>query len=101
MSPSYNTTPTFSASTGKVSVPANSYVVIVNNKVSGVDKVESDNFGTQGPEVYAVGGDIVIHGAYTNAEVYAASGARAPLTGLAPGIYMVRVDGYTCKIAVR
>ena len=101
VSASYNTTPTFSASTGKVSVPANSYVVIVNNKVSGVDKVESDNFGTQGPEVYAVGGDIVINGAYTNAEVYAASGARAPLTGLAPGIYMVRVDGYTCKIAVR
>lgn len=53
-SASYNTTPAFSAATGRITVPANSYVVIVNNKVSGIDGIESDNAG-QRTEVYGRG----------------------------------------------
>lgn len=99
-SASYNTTPSFSASTGRITVPANSYVVIVSNSVSGIDGIETDGAGHR-TEVYAVGGDIVINGDYAEAEVYTASGARAPMTGLASGVYLVRVDGVTYKVAVR
>ena len=98
-SASYNTSPSFNASTGRITVPANSYVVIVNNSVSGIESVETD--GAIRTEVYAVGGDIVINGEYTDAEVYTASGARAPMSGLGTGIYLVRVDGVTYKVAVR
>lgn len=100
-SASYNTAPAFSAATGRITVPANSYVVIVNKAVSGIGEVWTDNDADIRTEVYAVGGDIVINGKYETAEVYTAGGARVPMTGLGRGIYLVRVDGRTFKVAVR
>lgn len=96
---SYNTTPAFDAATGRVTVPANSYVVIVNKAVSGIDGIEAES--ELHNEVYSVGGDIVINGAYTYAAVYGTDGSMHPLTGLQPGIYLVKVDAHTYKVAVR
>lgn len=96
---SYNTDPVFDAANAKVTVPANSYVVITSNNVSGIDNIVSDSAVAN--EVYAVGGDIVINGSYSVAEAYSVSGARVGLTGLTPGVYVVRVDGNTYKVAVR
>lgn len=98
-SASYNTTPEFNASTGRVTVPANSYVLIVSNDVSGIDGIEAD--GVSATEVYAVGGDIIVNGEYSVVEAYDMAGARVPLKGLSAGIYVVRVDSKTYKIAVR
>ena len=100
-SASYNTAPTFDASTGIITVPANSYAVIVSKNVSGIDGVIGDDFGAVKNEVYAVGSDIVINGEYTTAAAYSTSGARVPMTGLTPGVYIVTVDGRSHKVAVR
>jgi len=100
-SASYNTNPTFNAATGQITVPANSYVVIGNNSLSGIEGIVADKGGAMSVEVYSVGGDIIINGEYAGAEVYGADGARRPMTGLAPGIYVVRVDNRPYKVAVR
>ncbi len=100
-SASWNTTPSFDAATGRITVPANSYVVIVNKSVTGIESVTPDGDGAIRNEVYSVGGDIIINGEYTTAAVYSAGGARMPMTGLTPGIYVVTVDGTGYKVAVR
>ncbi|MCM1319971.1 MAG: alpha-amylase family glycosyl hydrolase [Muribaculaceae bacterium] len=99
-SKSYNTNPTFDAATGRITVPANSYAVIVSRNVVGIDEVGVDT-GVISTEVYSVGGDIIINGSYSVAEVFSTDGARKPMTGLTPGIYVVRVDNQTFKVAVR
>lgn len=99
-SASYNTTPTFNAATGQITVPANSYVVLVNNAVSGIEGIGADTDLVRN-EVYAIGGDIVINGDYSVAEVYSTDGSRMPMTGLVPGVYVVRVDSQSFKVAVR
>lgn len=98
-SASYNTTPEFNASTGRISVPANSYVLIVSNDVSGIKNIEAVT--TAGNEVYSIGGNIIVNGEYNLLEVYNASGMRMPVSGLTPGIYVVRVDNKAYKVAVR
>ncbi|MCM1005954.1 MAG: alpha-amylase family glycosyl hydrolase [Prevotella sp.] len=100
-SKSYNTNPSFNAETGKITVPANSYVVIANNKVSGIESIGSDSDNFVRNEVYSVGGNIIINGEYSTAEVFSTAGTRQPLTGLTPGIYIVRVDNNTFKVTVR
>ena len=65
-------------------------------EMSGVDSLPA----TSEVKVYTSGSDIVILGDYTRAEAYTLSGARAPLTGLASGIYLVRVDDKTFKVIV-
>lgn len=100
-SASYNTNPKFNAATGQITVHANSYVVIGSNSLSGIEGIVADNGGAFSNEVYSVGGDIIINGEYTQAAVYSADGARRPLTGLTPGIYVVRVDNRSYKVAVR
>lgn len=97
-SASYNTLPVLDAAAGTLFVPANSYAVITTGNVSGVTGIENESTDV---EVYAIGNDIIINGAYTSANVYSASGAQMPLQGLTAGIYMVNVDGKTFKVAVR
>jgi len=96
---SYGTEPTFDAANSRVTVPANSYVVIVSNNVVGVDGV----CGDVADKVSVVGGygNILISGDYSRAEVYNISGARVGAEGLQRGIYLVRVDGRTYKVMVK
>lgn len=101
-SATYGTTPSFDAATGRITVPANSYALIVSKGVTGIDGIGAD-MGSDAPlhRVYAVGGAINITGSYRLAQVYDASGALQPLSGLTPGIYIVRVDDRIYKVAVR
>lgn len=101
VSASYNTTPVLDTDRDTIYIPANSYAVIANSKVSGIDSVTNDKAQAVKNEVYAIGADIIINGAYTSAEAFDTAGTRVPLTGLDTGIYIVRVDGTTFKVAVR
>ena len=97
-SQTYNTAPSFDAAAGTVTVPSNGYVVIVRQNMSGIDGVATDAVKT---EVYAVGNQIIINGDYRNAEVYNTAGLRFDSLTVPAGIYIVRVDGQTFKVAVR
>ena len=68
VSASYNTTPVLDTDRGTIYIPANSYAVIANSKVSGIDSVTNDKAQAVKNEVYAIGADIIINGAYTSAE---------------------------------
>lgn len=96
-SKTYGTEPTFNAAAKTVTLPSNSYAIYVRSGMTGVENVS----GTDGVKVYTQGGDIQIVGDYTLAETYTISGARAPMTGLASGIYVVVVDGTAFKVMVR
>ena len=99
-SQTYGINATFDAAAGTVTIPANSYVVIVNNNTSGIDEiVESDNIGAN--NVYAINGEIVVTGEYDNIEVFNTAGIRYNTLQVPTGIYIVRVDGKTFKVAVR
>lgn len=94
---SYGIEPTWDASAGRVFVPANSYVVLVSNNVTGVDTLPSDNM----LKVYGVRGAVVVEGNTGAAEIYNMSGTRTAQEGLNAGLYFVRVDGNTYKIMVK
>lgn len=51
--------------------------------------------------VSAHDGTITIHGTYTTASVHDLLGTPRPMTGLAPGIYIVTVDGHPRKLLLR
>ena len=98
-SSSYGVDYTFDASTGSVKLQAGSYVVIVNDKVAGVDDAISD-FGTQA--IVAGGhGEIIITGDYNKAEIYNVSGQQFHSTNVPAGMYIVNVDGKATKVIVR
>lgn len=100
-SASYGTSPVFDASTGRITVPAGGYALIVSNGVTSVDKLAMDDNTTPRHHVYTHGNEIVINGQYTVAQVYTASGALTGRTSLAPGIYIVRVDNDIYKVNIR
>jgi len=85
-----------------VNVPANSFAVFVTDNVSGI----SDNLipGNGGKTYSVTGGDgeIIVTGEYDDVAVYSITGRRMPsLTAIAPGLYIVVVDGHAVKVAVR
>lgn len=81
-----------------VTLPGGAYAVYGTTNVTGIDDVEAES------PAYAVaveGNDIVVLGDYTTAEAYTPAGVRVPMTGVAPGIYVVVVDGRPGKVLVR
>ncbi|MBD5207078.1 MAG: hypothetical protein HDS79_02240 [Bacteroidales bacterium] len=96
---------TFNASTKKVTVPANGYVVIATNNVSGMESIEFDDAQRM---TVTVDGDVVtVTGAPAGIEIYSLAGARVastPATSmtrtLANGIYVVRSGSEAVKVAV-
>ncbi|MDE6131656.1 MAG: hypothetical protein K2F74_08700, partial [Muribaculaceae bacterium] len=82
-----------------VDVPAHSMAVFATTDTkTGVDDVVS---GTENSQ-FVIGGQgcISIIGDYNTAEVYTLEGRRCGLENLASGIYIVRVDGRSCKTVV-
>lgn len=67
--------------------------------MTGIDETAADAGAAY--SVTAVGGDIVVLGSYTTAEAYTPAGVRVPMQGVAPGLYIVVVDGRASKIVVR
>ena len=99
---SLGTTPTLNGS-GEVSVSLapNCMAVFATTDVAGVEDIVGDSISSAF-EVYGGHGEIVIIGEYKEAKVYTAAGqAVAGLQNLVKGIYLVRVDGETFKVAVK
>ena len=84
----------------KVSLKGCSFAVFgTNNLVAGIDDIASDS--STPLSVYADSeGNIIVDGEYSTLAVYDLSGRPMPTTSLHPGIYIVRVDATTHKIAV-
>ena len=106
-SKSYGTNPEFNVTEGTITIPANSYVVIINNKVDSVDKIDTDGAD---PLISARGinGAIVVENAPAGYEIYSINGqkiaASAAVTGevsVASGAYIVRSGNETAKVLVR
>jgi hypothetical protein len=98
-SKSYGTEPTFDASTGKVTLPNNGYVVIVNKNVTGVDENIVDEYNK--PVVFGGHGEIIITGEYNNVSIYSISGQVYNSLQVPAGLYIVNVDGNTTKVIVK
>lgn len=84
-----------------VSVPPHCFAVFATKSVSGIENVEAD---ITAPALDIRGGQgcIIIDGEYDSAEVYKTDGSMVGrLDNLAPGLYIVRVDGRAAKVAVR
>ena len=91
--------PSFAPSSGKVSLPGNSYVLIANKNCAGIEEIEADN-SKENVTVVGENGKITILGEYKKAEVYSLSGQRLSMN-VPAGIYIVVVDGKATKVLVR
>ena len=65
---------------------------------AGVDDVTADR-ALYGVEVD--GGNVTVSGDYGRASLHTLSGMDVPMTGFAPGLYILIVDGQSTKIAIR
>ncbi len=83
-----------------VTVPANSFCVLASKDVAGVDDILSDEVNDN-VIVTSNNGEIIINGEYNNVDVYNMSGIRMGSLNVAPGIYIVNVDGNVSKVLVR
>lgn len=97
LSASEGMTPALTSST--VTLPGGAYAVYGTTNVTGINETAADAGAAY--SVTAVGGDIVVLGSYTTAEAYTPAGVRVPMQGVAPGLYIVVVDGRASKIVVR
>ncbi|MDE6286937.1 MAG: hypothetical protein K2L99_08085, partial [Muribaculaceae bacterium] len=85
----------------KLNVPANSFAVYCTDGMAGIDDAVADGGDFAGPCVTGGYGEITVTGAHGRAEAYDLGGRCVGLTGLASGVYVVRVDGRSFKVAVR
>jgi len=89
-----------------VSVPAHCFAVYATSNVSDVDEIASD-FKATTVNVNGANGLINIDGDYSSAEVYDLQGRMTATADgnssieVPAGIYIVKVDGLTYKVAVR
>lgn len=83
-----------------VSLPYNSMAVFATKEVTGVDDIVADSPSAT-TAVIGGQGTITVAGDYTDARVYTLDGRSAGFDGLAPGIYIVTVDGTTHKVTVK
>jgi 1,4-alpha-glucan branching enzyme len=80
-----------------VSLPAHSFAIFATTDVAGVENITID----KRPTVSSSNGEITISGDYKNVEVYNLAGAKQHSLHVAPGLYIVNVDGYASKIIVK
>lgn len=97
----YNGTLNGAGTSVSVTVPAHSFVVYATKAVSGVEDVVTDEIGGNDYRVYSSNGEIIIEGEYTNVAVYNMAGVMMPSLHVAPGLYIVNVDGQATKVLVK
>lgn len=95
---SYNTTPSFNAASGQVTVPANCFVVIANNAVNSVASINTDNSRVS---VYGGYGRIVVSGDTSKVQVYDLAGRKMQSLEVPAGIYLVKAGAETIKVVVK
>lgn len=83
----------------KVTLAGNCFAVFGTDNISGIDHIATSDCGEM--SVYATSaGDIIVNGEYSQMRVYDIYGRATASTSLAPGIYIVSVDGKPHKVAV-
>lgn len=99
--PGFTPSLTFNGTTAGCMVPGHSFAVYASTATASVDDIISD--GMEGANVTVTGGQgqINISGQYNSAEVYSISGVRQGSLNVAPGLYIVNVDGNVTKVIVR
>ncbi|MDE5774533.1 MAG: hypothetical protein K2H86_08780 [Muribaculaceae bacterium] len=105
VSKSYGTNPSFSVAAGTITVPANSYVLIVSKAVNSVDEIAADEVS----QLYVRGfkGGLTVENAPLGYAIYSLNGTLIAQSDdikgeydLAPGIYIVKSGNEVVKIAV-
>ncbi len=104
-SKSYATNPTFNVASGTVTVPANSYVVLVNNNVLAVDGVAEEGTALS---AYGTEGSLTVNYAPEGIEIYGMDGrmhfsskAETANVALPAGLYIVRSGASAVKVLVK
>lgn len=92
--------PQLSGSGGSLSlsIPANGFAVYCTAGINGIDDAVADGAGVV---VRGGVGEIVVEGAAGTPAAFDMSGRSVGLTGLAPGLYVVRADGRSFKVVVK
>lgn len=95
---SYDVTPALTGN--RLTVPAGAFVIFGTSDVSSADDAVSDM--VDNVTVLGGHGTITVLGDYESVSVYNLAGVRIDRTdGLAPGLYIVTVDGQTSKVFVK
>lgn len=98
LSCSYNTTPQ-PTSTGVI-LPAGAYAVYGTLDCAGTgDDIMADSGSSI--RIYGDYGRIVVEGDAADVRAYTLTGRQVPLSGLDPGVYIVRADNSIAKVTVR
>ena len=96
---SYNTTPTVSAN--GVNLPAGTFAVYGKELKSGINDIIATPTETT-PAIEVINGIITPVGDFGSFSIHTPAGVSLPTgTTLAPGLYLVTVDGFTSKVIVR
>lgn len=89
-------TPTVNVSS--VTLPAGAYALYATVSAAGTNDITAD----RAPYSVKVDvGTVTVSGEYGTATLHTLSGMSVPMTGLAPGLYILTVDGQSRKIAIR
>lgn len=97
---SYGTSPSMSVSGNMARIKLNphEFAVFATTTVAGIDEIGAGDDTRPTITVRSQGGRIVIDGDYNTAEVYTLQGVRLRGLDVAPGLYIVRVDGHPFKV---
>ena len=98
-SPGFTPTLNVSGTTAQVAVPASGFAVFATPSVDEVTDIVGD--ASSVANVYGGDGEIIVEGNYDNIAVYSISGQLMPSLTVAPGLYIVNIDGNVTKVQVR
>lgn len=102
---SWQTEPNVTYSSGQINanLAPGEFCILATNNVAGTDTPEADRLQSKSQATVAVScGRIIIIGEYDNARVFTTQGQTIRIDEpVAPGIYLVIVDGQSHKVVVR
>ena len=85
--------------TVRVQLKPNEYAVFATLNTAGVDDIIADD--ATGATVSGGIGEIIINGSYRHVTVHNLQGVAQGSLRVAPGLYLVNVDGHTTKVLVK
>jgi len=95
LSASYGIIPTLNGT--RVTLPAGAYAVYGTENTVDMDSISPDS---ETAKAYGGEGRIIIVGNYKSVNAYNLSGNRVDPDNVAPGIYIIDIDGTTSKVIV-
>ena len=105
-SKSYQSNPSFNASTGEITVPGNCYVVICSTNLSSVDTIR-DNDLVMEFRAYGSQGEIIVDYAAQTVNIYSLDGSFISSVNepcriaVSPGLYILRAGNTVQKLIVK